>query len=58
MHSNSLQIVAPQYAVHRRIDDVDVLQEQHRSVLAVLSHAGRHYQGALNRPGFRGGQLV
>lgn len=47
MNSNSLQIVAPQYAAHRRTDDIDVIQEQHRSVLAVLSHAGRHYQGAL-----------
>ena len=40
MHRNSLQIVAPQYAVHRRTDDVDVIQDQHRSVLAVLGHVG------------------
>ena len=47
MYSNSLDIVAPQHSVHRRTDDNDVIHEQHRSVLAVLSHAGRHYQGAL-----------
>lgn len=47
MNTNSLQVVAPQFAAHRRTDDVDLIHEQHRSVLAVLSHAGRHYQGAL-----------
>ena len=47
MHSNSLQIALAQDASHRRNDDDDVIQDQHRSVLAVLSHAGRHYQGAL-----------
>jgi len=47
MHRNSLQVAAPEDADLRRTDDVDVIQEQHRSVLAVLGHASRHYQGAL-----------
>jgi DNA primase len=47
MHCYDSEVTANPLAAPRRIDDCDVRHEHERSVLAVLAHASRHYQGSL-----------